>query len=81
MEEEIRERLLPTLRETQHDRIAVGLAIGLALMFYDSHGHGESLLHEMLADNNTYVRMAGVLGLGLAYVGRHHSHRVIKENE
>ena len=53
----------------------MGLAIGLALMFYGSHTHGEGLLHEMLGDNNAYVRM----GLGLAYVGNHHSHRVITE--
>ena len=59
----------------------MGLAIGLALMFYGSHTHGEGLLHEMLGDNNAYVRMAGVLGLGLAYVGNHHSHRVITELE
>lgn len=79
LEDEIREHLLPTLRETQHDRIAVGLAMGLALMFYGSRTHGMKLLHEMLADNNTYVRMAGVLGLGLAYVGKHQSHKVITE--
>lgn len=79
MEEEIRERLLPTLRETQHDRIAVGLAIGLSLMFYDSHTHGETLLQEMMSDNATYVRVAGVLGLGLAYVGKHQCHKVIAE--
>lgn len=79
LEEEIGERFLPALRETQHDRIAAGLAIGIALMFYDSHNHGEALQEEMLHDNKEYVRMAGVLALGLAYVGQHHRHAVISQ--
>jgi singapore isolate B (sub-type 7) whole genome shotgun sequence assembly, scaffold_1 len=79
LEEDIRERFLPTLRETEHDRIAAGLALGLALLFYDTHTHGERLLHEMLEDNKPYVRMAGVLGLGLAYVGQHARHSVVAE--
>ena len=79
LEEEIRERFLPALRETQHDRIAAGLAIGIALMFYDSHNHGEALQEEMLHDNKEYVRMAGVQALGLAYVGQHHRHAVISQ--
>ena len=79
LEELVRERLLPTLRETQHDRIAVGLAVGLALLFYDSHTHGAALLREMLADNNEHVRMSAVLGLGLAYVGQHQRRAILTE--
>ena len=79
LEEDIRERFLPTLRETEHDRVAAGLALGLALLFYDTHTHGEGLLREMLEDSKPYVRMAGVLGLGLAYVGQHARHAVVAE--
>ena len=79
LEEDIRERFLPVLRETQHDRTAAGLAFGIALMFYDSHDHGEALQQEMLRDGREYVRMAGVLALGLAYVGQHHRHAVISQ--
>ena len=79
LEDDIRERFLPALRETQHDRIAAGLALGIALMFYDSHDHGQSLQQEMLQDNKEWVRMSGVLALGLAYVGQHKRHGVISQ--
>ena len=77
LEENIMEYYLPMIRETQHDRIAVGLAIGIALMFYDSGDRGMPMLEGMMKDNHQYIRMAGVLGLGLAYVGQHHNHSVI----
>lgn len=76
-EESIVEYYLPMIRETQHDRIAVGLAIGVSLMFYEAGPKGLKLLQSMLQDNHEYVRMAGVLGLGLAYIGDHHNHAVV----
>ena len=76
VEDLITEYYLPLIRETQHDRIALGLAIGVALMFYNTGMKGMKLLMSMVEDSKQYVRMAGVLGLGLAFVGNHHNHQV-----
>ena len=47
VEESIREYYIPLIRETQHDRIAVGLSLGIALMFAETGTRGMSLLQEM----------------------------------
>ena len=46
-------------------------------MFAETGIRGLSLLQEMLDDNHQYIRMAAVLGLGLAFVGQHQNHSVI----
>ena len=81
IEEAITEYYLPMIRETQHDRIAAGLAIGVSLMFYNTGLKGMQLLQDMLSDNNENIRMAGVLGMGLAFIGQHHNHTVISPSE
>ena len=81
IEEAITEYYLPMIRETQHDRIAAGLAIGVSLMFYNTSLKGMQLLQDMLSDNNENIRMAGVLGMGLAFIGQHHNHTVISTSE
>lgn len=81
VEEAITEYYLPMIRETQHDRIAAGLAIGISLMFYNAGLKGMQLLQELLSDNNENIRMAGVLGMGLAFIGQHHNHSIISTLE
>lgn len=80
VEEAITEYYLPVIRETQHDRIAAGLAIGVSLMFYGTGATGLPLLQSMIEDSCEYIRMAGVLGLGLAFVGQHHNHTIISKS-
>ena len=46
-------------------------------MFAETGIRGLSLLQEMLDDNHQYIRMAAVLGLGLAFVGQHQNQSVI----
>ena len=36
VEESIREYYIPLIHETQHDRIAVGLSLGISLMFHET---------------------------------------------
>lgn len=78
-EELITEQLLPLLHDNQHDRIAAGIAIGIALFFTGTADRGEPLLHDLLTNSNVYARMAGVLGLGLAFAGRHQHYAAVSE--
>ena len=48
-EELLTEQLEPLLHDNQHDRIAAGLAMGVALLFTDTQARGESLLRDLLA--------------------------------
>ena len=78
-EELLTEQLEPLLHDNQHDRIAAGLAMGVALLFTDTQERGESLLRDLLASGSAYARVAGVLGLGLAFAGRHQNYGVVSE--
>lgn len=78
-EELITEQLEPLLHDNQHDRIAAGLAIGIALVFTDTERQGDALLRQFTASGNEYTRMAGVLGLGLAHAGHHQDVEVVSE--
>ena len=78
-EELLTEQLEPLLHDNQHDRIAAGLAMGVALLFTDTQARGESLLRDLLASSSAYARVAGVLGLGLAFAGRHQNYGVVSE--
>lgn len=69
LEETIVQELLPILQATPHDRIALGLAIGLSLLFFESQDALRPLLTQLLADPTPVVRLVGVLGLGMAFVG------------
>lgn len=78
-EELITEQLEPLLHDNQHDRIAAGLAIGIALVFTGTERQGNALLRQFTASGNEYTRMAGVLGLGLAHAGHHQDVEVVSE--
>ena len=59
--------LVPIITSTSHDRIAVGVAIGMALMFLQTGDQGESILQMLRTHSNAYLRMSGALGTGLAH--------------
>lgn len=78
-EELITEQLVPLLQDNQHDRIAAGVAIGIALLFTGTEARGQTLLHDLLSSSHVYARMAGVLGTGLAFAGRHQNYGAVGE--
>ena len=64
-EELLTEQLEPLLHDNQHDRIAAGLAMGVALLFTDTQARGESLLRDLLA-SGTAAMCARRLGYASA---------------
>ena len=70
----ILEVLVPIVSSTPHDRIAVGVAIGIALMFLQTGSQGDALLQVLRTHSNAYLRMSGALGTGLAHAAHHNHH-------
>lgn len=69
--------LVPIITSTTHDRISVGVAIGIALMFLQTGDQGESLLQMLRTHSNAYLRMSGALGTGLAHAAHHTHHAAV----
>jgi len=63
------EQMLEYARETQHQKIIRGLAIGLALVVYGCEEEAEPLIHQMLASEDGTIRYGAVFAIGLAYCG------------
>lgn len=71
----IASQLRPLVQETKHDKIAFGVSLGIALSLYGTRTEGLNVALSLLGDHNAYCRMAGALGLGLAFCG-YSSHTV-----
>ena len=56
-------------RETQHEKIIRGLAIGLALMNYGQEEHADGAIEEMRRDRDPIMRYGAQYALALAYCG------------
>ena len=69
------------MTSTSHDRISVGVAIGIALMFMQTGSLGESILQMLRTHSNAYLRMSGALGTGLAHAVHHTHHAAVATSE
>ncbi|KAI0639693.1 26S proteasome regulatory complex non-ATPase subcomplex Rpn2/Psmd1 subunit [Trametes polyzona] len=63
------EEMLTYARETQHEKIIRGLAIGLALIFYGRQEEADDMIKLLMAEKDPILRYGGVYTLALAYAG------------
>ncbi|KAF9229179.1 26S proteasome regulatory complex non-ATPase subcomplex Rpn2/Psmd1 subunit [Gyrodon lividus] len=63
------EEMITYARETQHEKIIRGLAMGLAFVFYGRQEEADETLRSLLAEKDPILRYGGVYTLALAYAG------------
>ncbi|KAG8936517.1 proteasome regulatory particle base subunit [Tulasnella sp. 418] len=63
------EEMLVYARETQHEKIIRGLAIGVAFIYYGRQEESDNIVEKLLADKDPILRYGGVYTLALAYCG------------
>eukprot|EP00158_Paraphelidium_tribonemae_P008041 Partr_v1_DN28445_c2_g2_i1_m41566 putative 26S proteasome len=63
------DELLQYARETQHEKIIRGIAVGIALIAYQKEDAADTLIELLLADKDAILRYAGAHVIALAYVG------------
>jgi len=61
--------MLQYARETQHEKIIRGLAIGVAFIFYGRQEEADETIKLLLAEKDPILRYGGVYTLALAYAG------------
>lgn len=61
--------MLSYARETQHEKIIRGLAVGVAFIYYGRQEEGEETIKALLAEKDPILRYGGVYTLALAYAG------------
>ncbi|KAJ6519720.1 armadillo-type protein [Mycena sanguinolenta] len=66
--EPVREMLVYA-RETQHEKIIRGLAIGVAFIYYGRQEEADETIKLLLAEKDPILRYGGVYTLALAYAG------------
>ncbi|KAF8213150.1 armadillo-type protein [Mycena galopus ATCC 62051] len=66
--EPVREMLVYA-RETQHEKIIRGLAIGVAFIYYGRQEEADATIKLLLAEKDPILRYGGVYTLALAYAG------------
>ncbi|KAF9015056.1 26S proteasome regulatory complex non-ATPase subcomplex Rpn2 Psmd1 subunit [Cyathus striatus] len=76
-EEPVRE-MLQYARETQHEKIIRGLAMGIAFIFYGRQEQADAIVKELLAEKDPILRYGGVYTLALAYTGTSNNDAVRK---
>ncbi|KAF9022936.1 26S proteasome regulatory complex non-ATPase subcomplex Rpn2/Psmd1 subunit [Hymenopellis radicata] len=63
------QEMLTYARETNHEKIIRGLAIGVAFVFYSRQEEANSTVKLLLAEKDPILRYGGVYTLALAYAG------------
>ncbi|GJE85724.1 26S proteasome regulatory subunit rpn2 [Phanerochaete sordida] len=63
------DEMLTYARETQHEKIIRGLAVGLAFIYYGRQEQADAMSNELLGDKDPILRYGGVYTLALAYAG------------
>ena len=63
------EEMLSYARDTQHEKIVRGLALGMALTCLNAEEGADTLAETLLLDLDPILRYGGMYTLGLAYVG------------
>ncbi|KAJ7786208.1 D-isomer specific 2-hydroxyacid dehydrogenase [Mycena metata] len=61
--------MLVYARETQHEKIIRGLAVGVAFIFYGRQEEADETIKLLLAEKDPILRYGGVYTLALAYAG------------
>jgi len=61
--------ILTYAQETQHENIIRGLAIGIALLFYQQELKALTIVDELMAQENPILRYGGAFTISLAYAG------------
>src|SRR5271169_3038852 len=63
------DEMLRYARETQHEKIIRGLALGVALLMYSKEDLADTLIESLLAEQEPILRYGGVYTIALAYCG------------
>ncbi|KAG8843961.1 proteasome regulatory particle base subunit [Tulasnella sp. 330] len=63
------DEMLQYARETQHEKIIRGLAMGVAFIYYGRQEEADNVIAKLLADKDSILRYGGVYTLALAYAG------------
>ncbi|KAL0951329.1 hypothetical protein HGRIS_008034 [Hohenbuehelia grisea] len=61
--------MLQYARETQHEKIIRGLAVGVAFIYYGRQEEADETIKMLLAEKDPILRYGGVYTLALAYAG------------
>ncbi|KAG7099168.1 hypothetical protein E1B28_001039 [Marasmius oreades] len=61
--------MLSYAKETQHEKIIRGLAVGIAFVFYGRQEEAEKTIQSLLSETDPILRYGGVYTLALAYAG------------
>ncbi|KAI3865964.1 hypothetical protein MKX03_036823 [Papaver bracteatum] len=61
--------MLAYARETQHEKIIRGLALGIALTVYGREEEADTLIEQMTRDQDPILRYGGMYALAMAYRG------------
>ncbi|KAJ7071127.1 D-isomer specific 2-hydroxyacid dehydrogenase [Mycena amicta] len=61
--------MLVYARETQHEKIIRGLAVGVAFIFYGRQEEADEIIKQLITDKDPILRYGGVYTLALAYAG------------
>ncbi|RPA80049.1 26S proteasome regulatory complex, non-ATPase subcomplex, Rpn2/Psmd1 subunit [Ascobolus immersus RN42] len=72
------EEMVQYARETQHEKIIRGLALGMALINYGRESNADEFIKDLLDDADPALRYGGVLMIALAYCGTGSNHAVRK---
>ncbi|KZT05866.1 26S proteasome regulatory complex non-ATPase subcomplex Rpn2/Psmd1 subunit [Laetiporus sulphureus 93-53] len=63
------DEMLQYARETQHEKIIRGIAVGLAFIYYGRQEQADEMIKTLLAEKEPILRYGGVYTLALAYAG------------
>ena len=61
--------MLAYSHDTQHEKIIRGLALGIALVMYGREEEADTLVEQMVRDQDAILRYGGMYAIGLAYRG------------
>lgn len=72
------DEMIQYARETQHEKIIRGLALGMALINFGRESNAEKYIKDLLDDADPALRYGGVLTIALAYCGTASNHAIRK---
>jgi len=67
--ERVCDEMLAYARETEHEKIVRGLAVGIALVCYGRQDDADSIIGKLKADKDPILRYGGMYAIALAYCG------------
>ncbi|RDD41259.1 26S proteasome non-ATPase regulatory subunit 1 [Trichoplax sp. H2] len=63
------EKMITYLKETDHEKIERGLALGIALIMYGCLEEADIVIETLCGDENSNLRCSGMYTIGMAYCG------------